>query len=142
MEKPILARKLANSIFRGAAANDKMVAALPPSSLPAYRLTAAVEPFYAGGALTLLPDGRVACACGDEVKVKEEGGAAACRRFSFPFLSLKTHSPPPPLPPSRFQIVCLETGAVELTLAGVSWRWRGVERRAACTGEPAHAADG
>jgi hypothetical protein len=38
-------------------------------SLPSYRLAAAVEPFYAGGALTLLPDGRVACACSDEVKV-------------------------------------------------------------------------
>jgi len=44
---------------------------LAPSSLPVYRLESAVEPFYAGGALTLLPDGaRVACACGDEVKVR------------------------------------------------------------------------
>ena len=43
---------------------------LPSSTLPVYRLESAVEPFYAGGALALLPGGaRVACACGDEVKV-------------------------------------------------------------------------
>ena len=42
---------------------------LAMGSLPSFRAAAAVEPFYAGGALTLLPDGRVACACGDEVKV-------------------------------------------------------------------------
>lgn len=50
------------------------------ASLPAYRLSAAVEPFYAGGALSLLPDGRVACACGDEVKVRDDGGKSAKRR--------------------------------------------------------------
>ena len=71
----------------------------PPSSLPAYRLTAAVEPFYAGGALTLLPDGRVVCACGDEVKVKEEGGAAARRDFLFlSSLSRRNHRHHPSRP--------------------------------------------
>lgn len=67
-------RQRRSILFRLATArkNKNMVAStsLPASSLPAYRLAAAVEPFYAGGALTLLPDGRVACACGDEVKVK------------------------------------------------------------------------
>ena len=35
----------------------------------AYRQDAAVDPFYAGGPLAQLPDGRVATAYSDEVKV-------------------------------------------------------------------------
>jgi len=95
----------------------KNMTLLPPSSLPAYRLEAAVEPFYAGGAITLLPEGRAACACGDEVKVREEEreGTTACGvSFSREHSHTHTHFTP------FTQIVCLETGTVELTLAGVS----------------------
>jgi len=41
-------------------------------ALSSWRLESAVEPFFSGGAIAALPDGRLLAACGDEVKVRRE----------------------------------------------------------------------
>ena len=48
------------------------MASTAPTSLASWRLESAVEPFFSGGAVAALPDGRALTACGDEVKVKDE----------------------------------------------------------------------
>lgn len=46
------------------------MASKAPASLASWRLESAVEPFFSGGAVASLPDGRALTACGDEVKVR------------------------------------------------------------------------
>ena len=46
------------------------MASTAPTSLASWRLESAVEPFFSGGAVAALPDGRALTACGDEVKVR------------------------------------------------------------------------
>ena len=47
-----------------------MASTAPSPSLASWRLESAVEPFFSGGAVAALPDGRALTACGDEVKVR------------------------------------------------------------------------
>lgn len=62
------------------------MASTAPTSLASWRLESAVEPFFSGGAVAALPDGRALTACGDEVKVKqdelEQGRALPAKKAS------------------------------------------------------------